>query len=99
MCLTWRMSSLRKSIERKSAPLLISLSRLPKFITPVIVGILLFIGLSQRNALGVVCIAVVATFIIWLSYLAWPVLDPRARVVRSLLIGMLLVGTILNFTS
>lgn len=93
------MSSFRKSIERSSAPILISLSKLPKFVAPVFVAILLVIGLYQHNLIGIVCISLVVLFIVWLSFLAWPVLEPRARVMRLVLIGLLILGAVLNFTS
>ena len=91
------MASLRKSIERFSAPLLMSLNRLPKFLVPILVAVLLVVGLYQKNALGLVCISLVALFIIWLSYLAWPVLEARAKVVRLVMIGLLLFGAYTNF--
>lgn len=91
------MATLRKSIERFSAPLLISLNRLPKFLVPIFVAVLLVVGLYQKNALGLVCISLVALFIIWLSYLAWPVLEARAKVVRLVMIGLLLFGAYANF--
>ena len=85
---------LRRTVERRSAPVLLWLSARPKVLLPALVVVLLIGGLTAPAAVGRVLLALLAGLLLWLSYLSWPALDGRARALRAamlLLIGVALV--------
>jgi hypothetical protein len=84
-------TGLRRSVERRSAPLLVFLSHQPKLLVPVVSLVLLIAGLALPGVLGAVCIALLVLLVGWLCYLSWPVVVGPARAVRALTVGLLLV--------
>ena len=86
------MPPLRTSVERRSAVLLAWLSLRPKLLLPgLVVGLLLLAGLLPPLA-SALCLLPVLVLVGWLSYLSWPALDGRARVLRLLvLVGLVVV--------
>ena len=86
------MPPLRASVERRSAVLLAWLSLRPKLLLPgLVVGLLLLAGLLPPLA-SALCLLPVLVLVGWLSYLSWPALDGRARVLRLLvLVGLVVV--------
>ncbi len=83
--------STRRVIELRSGPALVLLGRAPKVVPFLLVAGLLVGGLSQHTALGGLFLLVLLAFAGWVTYLAWPVLQPPARAIR-LLVLVLLVG-------
>ena len=78
------------SLERISAPLLVQLSRLPKWALLVAVLALTIGGLLLENAIGGVLLLVLATFAAWLAVLGWPRMTPVGRLLRLLVVGLVI---------
>lgn len=75
-------------LERFSAPLLVLLSRIPRWLLIVIVLALTFGGLLIDSALGGVLLLVMALFLVWLAIIGWPRLSATGRVLRLLTVGL-----------
>ena len=84
---------LRRTVERHSAPVLLWLSSRPKLLLPGLVAVLLIGGLAAPPPLGLVLLGLLALLLLWLSYLSWPALDGRARVLRAAM--LVLIGVAL----
>ncbi len=84
---------LRRTVEQRSAPVLLWLSSRPKVLLPALVGVLLIGGLAAPPEIGLVLLGLLALLLLWLSYLSWPVLDARARALRAAM--LLLIGVAL----
>ena len=91
-------SPARARLNRVSAPLLIRMHALPRWVVPVVMGLLLAGGLFLSSWLGTLLLAIVTAFITWLFALSWPVLTPGGRVARGLVAMALLGFTILKAT-
>jgi hypothetical protein len=74
---------LRRTIERRAAPLLLSLRGLPGWAPFLMVLALVLGGLFAPAPIGAALLAVVALLIGGVSYLAWPALAPSERLVRA----------------
>lgn len=86
--------SVRRSVEKRSAPLLVRLTAAPKLVIPVVSLLLLIGGLALPVGAGVVCLAVLAAFIGWLTYLSWPAIVGPARAVRLVTLGLIIAVAI-----
>jgi hypothetical protein len=84
-------SPLRTAVERRSAVLLVVLSRAPKAAVPLASAALLAGALLLPTALGLVCLVLLVALVGWLSYLSWPAVPQGARVVRLVLLALLVV--------
>jgi hypothetical protein len=62
------------------------MSRLPLWVIPFVMMVLMLGGLSAPVPFAVPSLVVVAAFIGWLAYLSWPVLSPKGRVLRVAMI-------------
>lgn len=85
-----RQDSARRSLERFSAPILVTLHGMPRWIVPVVMAALLFLGLILTGPyawIGTVLLVVVGIFVLWLSALSWPILTGSARLMRVLVVG------------
>ena len=91
-------SPARARLNRASAPLLIRMHALPRWVVPVVMGLLLAGGLFVSGWPGTLMLAIVTAFIIWLFALSWPVLSPGGRVARGMVAVALLGFTILKAT-
>ncbi len=80
-------SSPRETISARSRGLLVRLSQLPALVIPVAVLVLMLVGLAAPLAVAVPALVVVAAFVLWLSYLSWPVLDAGGRSVRVVMVA------------
>lgn len=92
-------SGFRPTLERLSAPWLVTLHRLPRWLVPVILAVFLFIGLISSGPwtwLGALMLGIITLFVAWLSALAWPVLTPGSRVARVLVVAALGGVTVLK---
>ena len=87
-------TSLRRSVERRSGPLLVVLSGLPKLLVPLVSLALLIGGLSLPVAYGVGCLGLLALLVGWLSYLSWPVVHAQARMVRLATVALVLLALV-----
>ncbi|MDT7545989.1 MAG: hypothetical protein QOE99_2099 [Actinomycetota bacterium] len=84
--------SVRLAVEKRSAPVLVVLSRQPRLAVPLASLLLLIGGFALPPALGVACLAVLLVFLAWLTYLSWPVLVGQARAVRAATITLVVVA-------
>ena len=85
---------LRRTVERASAPLLLWLSSRPRFLLPALVAVLLVGGLAAPAAYGLPLLAVLTLLLVWLSYLSWPALDGRARLLRAAMLALIAVALV-----
>lgn len=82
---------LRSRVEQRSGPLLVVLGGLPR--PTVGLAVLALLAGVTLLPLGpaALCLVVLAALLAWLSYLCWPALAARDRVVRVLGLAVLLV--------
>jgi hypothetical protein len=80
---------LRRTVERASAPVLLWLSSRPRFLLPLLVAVLLIGGLAAPAPYGLPLLLVLTALLGWLSYLSWPALDGRARLLRTAMLGLI----------
>jgi hypothetical protein len=64
------------------------MARLPMWAIPAVILLLMVVGLSAPLVYAVPALVVVAGFIGWLAYLSWPVLTPRGRLLRGVMIAL-----------
>ncbi|MCB0915860.1 MAG: hypothetical protein H6525_10745 [Actinobacteria bacterium] len=84
-------SEARRALERKSAGPLLVLHRMPRWLIPVVMGILLLLGLFIQAAWAGIFIIAIAVFLGWLLVLSWPVIMPSSRAFRVIVIGVVAV--------
>ncbi|GAB3481050.1 DUF6703 family protein [Nocardiopsis coralliicola] len=80
---------LRRSIEQRSAVPLVWLHQAPRWILPVGMAVLFVSGLLVSGPLGALLLGVLALFMAWLAFLAWPSLRPGERAMRGTVIAVL----------
>ena len=85
---------LRRTVERRSAPVLLWLSSRPTFLLPLLVAVLLIGGLAAPPAYGLPLLLVLSLLLGWLSYLSWPALDGRARMLRVAMLALIAVALV-----
>ena len=90
-------SALRKRITDLSAPGLLRIHGLPKFLVPGLIAILMLLGLFLPAPYSGISLTVVSAFIGWLMYLSWPLLDSRSRLIRILVFLILIAATAVNY--
>lgn len=88
----------RRRVEQRSSVVLSRLNRFPTWLPLVFVLALTVAGLLIRGPLGAAFLAVLTALIALLCYLSWPILSANARLVRLLVIGLLLVATVRQYT-
>ena len=86
--------SLRRRVERASAPVLLWLSSRPKLVLPALVVLLLVGGLAAPGATGAALLALLCALLLWLSYLSWPALDSGARALRAAMLVLVAVAVV-----
>lgn len=82
--------SVRATINARSKPVLAALARLPRVAISALVLVLMLVGLSAPLPFALPAFAVLAVFVSWLSYLSWPVLDTRGRLVRAFMVAVVI---------
>ncbi len=84
-----RQPGARAALERVSHPLLVRLTGMPRWLLGLLTAGFLLGGLFAPVPWGPILLSVVVLFLVWLLVLAWPRLDPRARLVRAAVLGAL----------
>jgi hypothetical protein len=79
-------SPLRRNVEKRSAAPLTWLATRPRWLPFLIVLALLLGGLLAPVPIAVVLLVVLVLLLTWLTYLAWPKLDPTGRFTRLLVL-------------
>lgn len=92
-------SALRKSVTDASAPILLRIHALPKFLVPVLIAGLMLLGLFLQPPYSGISLTVVCVFIGWLMYLSWPLLDPRSKLIRFLVFVILVAATAVKYSA
>lgn len=85
-------SARRLAFERRSAPLLVAFTKVPRWLVVVGMALLLFAGLvmpASLGWLGCILLLIVAAFLGWLLALSWPVIGFAARWLRVLVVAAL----------
>ncbi|NBO25563.1 MAG: hypothetical protein EBU89_02860 [Actinobacteria bacterium] len=90
-------SALRKRVTDLSAPTLLRIHALPKFLVPGLIAVLMLLGLFLQAPYSGIALTVVSFFIGWLMYLSWPLLDPRSRIIRFFVFLILIAATAIKF--
>ncbi len=80
--------TLRTSVERGTRPLLLRLHALPRPLIPLGTVALVAVGVLAPPVVGLVALAVVALFVVWISYLSWPVVSNTGRAVRVVMVAL-----------
>lgn len=84
---------LRRTVERRSLPVLAYLRILPSWLMLVATVLLVLGGVFAPSAVGAALLAVIALLIGWITYLAWPVLPPGGRLGRLGALTLVLIAT------
>ncbi len=79
----------RAGLERASYPILLRLTRLPKWFLGLLTAGVLLGGLLAPAPWSPILLALVVLFLTWLLVLAWPKLEPTARIIRATVIAAL----------
>ncbi len=85
------------AFERISAPWLVRLSRVPRWLFLIVLGSVLFAGLYLENAVGGILLLVLALFLAWLASLGWSHVSPLGRILRLLTVGILVYVAVDKF--
>ena len=85
------------ALERISAPWLVRLSLVPRWLFLIVLGGALFAGLYLDNAVGGVLLLLLALFLAWLASLGWSRVTPIGRVLRLLTVGLLVYVAVSKF--
>jgi hypothetical protein len=64
------------------------LHAMPPWTVPVATVVLVLVGMTAGPVVGGLCLAALAGFLGWLSYLAWPEVSTGGRIARMLVLGM-----------
>lgn len=83
----------QSALQRASAPALLRLHGLPRWIFPLFTGLLLVGGLlASSPVLAALLLGLLLLMLLWLVLLSWPLLTPLARIMRGVvLVGLLMV--------
>jgi hypothetical protein len=73
----------------RSYEMLKRLHAMPRWTIPLAAIVLVFVGMYAGAVIGGLCLLVLAAFLGWLAYLAWPQLKRRDRLLRALVLGLL----------
>lgn len=78
----------RADVERRSAVVLVFLSRLPRAVPAILVLGLVAAGLAAPPAVSAAMLLFVAAVLGWLAYLSWPRIPAPARAIRLAVVAL-----------
>jgi hypothetical protein len=84
-------SDARRELERRSAGPLLVLHRMPRWLIPLIMAVLMLLGLFISAPWAGIFIVAIAVFLAWLLVLSWPVIMPGSRFFRLIVIAVVAV--------
>ena len=92
-------SDTRRALERWSAPVILTLNRLPRLLVPILLAVVLVAGLLVPNGIvGGLLLLVVGAFLAWLVALSWPVIAGAARLIRVVTVVAVVGIAVLRLT-
>ncbi len=91
-------TGLRGRVERVSYPLLVRLSTGPRWLPAAIMAGLVIGGMAAPAVVGAVLLVLAALFVLWLTYLSWPVVPTSGRFLCGILLGLLVGGVVVRLT-
>jgi hypothetical protein len=93
-------ASMRPQLEKASMPVLMRLTRVPRWLLVVGLALCLFLGLVLPRSLswlGGILLLVVAFFLGWLLALSWPVLNGQSKFLRTLIVIVVVLLALFKF--
>ena len=78
------------ALHRMSAPLLLRLHAMPRWVVPILLAVLLVTGFALEGWAGALPLAVVGIFLGWLLALSWPLIRPTSRLIRLVVVAAVL---------
>jgi len=91
-------STARRELNRRSAGPLVILHRMPTWLVPVLLAVLLVAGLALPFRAAGILLLVIAAFLGWLLALSWPITSPGGRVLRVVTLVALVGAATARFT-
>jgi hypothetical protein len=88
----------RRRLERASAPVLLRLNAVPRWVPTAVMLLLLLAGLFSPSTIAAIFLSLVALFLAWLLALAWPTLPPPGRLARLMVIGLVLFSALVRLS-
>jgi hypothetical protein len=89
---------LRHSVERTSAPVLLLLTGLPRWVVMFAPLALVLLGFFLPLAPGLVALGIFFLLTGWLAYLSWPRADLRARAIRLAMFALVIALVVIRVT-
>jgi hypothetical protein len=86
--------SFRRNLELRLGPLVVVLARLPKIVPFALVLALVVAGLIIQGLAGALLLLLVTALLGILLFLAWPALQPPARLVRLAVVVLVLARAV-----
>ena len=80
----------RRTVERRSAIVLVFLAKLPRAVPGLLALGLVAAGLLAPPVAGGVLLLVVAALLGWLVYLSWPAVPAQGRAIRVVVIALVI---------
>jgi hypothetical protein len=80
----------RGGVERASAPALVYLHQMPRWVFPALITVAFVVGLAVPGAIGAAALVLVAALLSLLAYVSWPALPASGRLLRGTAIAVML---------
>jgi hypothetical protein len=91
-------SSMRPQLEKASMPVLMRLTRVPRWLLVVGLALCLFLGLVLPVSwIGGILLLIVSFFLGWLLALSWPVLNGQSKFLRTLIVIVVVLLALFKF--
>jgi hypothetical protein len=97
--LTPGASPFRHAVERRSATVLVFLSKLPRALPGLLVAGLVVLALLAPAGVSAAALFAVAALLVWLVYLSWPSVPATGRLVRVVVIAVVVAYAVARATA
>lgn len=84
----------RRRVELKAGPLVVLLAKLPRVVPFLLVLGLMVAGLLIGGGTGAILLGLLALLLGLLVFLAWPALQPQARLIRLLVVAIVAIRAV-----
>jgi hypothetical protein len=85
----------RRKLEQQAGPVVVLVSRMPRFVPFLVVAVLLVAGLVLKGVVGAVLLLVLAALLGVLLALSWPALQPGPRALRLFVVALVVLRAVL----